>query len=330
MQARTDARTRGLTTLARARLASRAVGSAAWPLVLTSVMLLPVPFAEAAEKGPPPEQAASLRTKDGVNLHCRFFATLQGKQGIPVILLHGWKGQSADLLNLALLLQKQHQCAVIVPDLRGHGSSTTRVVPGRSTPEEIRLDRLRPADIQAMIHFDVEAVKKFLLNKHNAGELNIELLCVVGAEIGTTVAANWAAFDWSWPQLPTYKQGQDVRLLVMISPPASFQGVRLQPALTRSPLAVRSSVSAMIVYGTGNASDGRSATQIHKLLERFHDPQKKDLELIPVASDLQGTGILNARGSNVMGQIGRFIERQMADARNMYPWRERVSPLGTD
>jgi hypothetical protein len=136
--------------------------------------------------------------------------------------------------------------------------------------------------------------------------------------------------DWSWPQLPTYKQGQDVKLLVMISPPAAFKGVRLQPALARAPLPVRSSVSTMIIYGTGNESDARSAMQIHKLLERFHDPQKKDLELLPVASDLRGTGILNARGSNVIGQIGRFIDRQMAGARNAYPWRERVSPLGTD
>ena len=47
----------------------------------------------------------------------------------------------------------------------------------------------------------MEAIKRFLMTKHNAGELNIDKLCVVGVEFGL-VAVNWAAHDWSWPSWP--------------------------------------------------------------------------------------------------------------------------------
>ncbi len=62
-----------------------------------------------------------------------------------------------------------------------------------------------------MIDQDLEACKSFLMDKNNAGELNINKLCVVGVEMGAVVAVDWAAWDWHWPRLATGKQGQDVK-----------------------------------------------------------------------------------------------------------------------
>ena len=52
-----------------------------------------------------------------------------------------------------------------------------------------------PAQFKAMVTCDMEAVKKFLWERNNAGELNIDKLCVVGAEMGASVAVNFALAD---------------------------------------------------------------------------------------------------------------------------------------
>jgi pimeloyl-ACP methyl ester carboxylesterase len=209
--------------------------------------------------------------------------------------------------------------AIIVPDLRGHGRSTTRSVSAGGRTRTIERDRMRPDDIRRMFAYDLEAVKKFLMEKHNAGELNIELLCVVGAEMGATVAVNWAAVDWNWPRLPTYKQGQDVRALVLLSPPASFKGVRTQEGFKNRD--VRSQLSVMIIHGTRNEQDAR---QIYNYLSRWHDPEEKDLEIVSVESDAEGARLLNAK---IALDIAGFIQRRLVDLKDRYPWRARVNPL---
>ena len=42
---------------------------------------------------------------------------------------------------------------------------------------------------------DMMAVKAFLWDRNNAGELNIDKLCVVGAEMGASVAMSFALAD---------------------------------------------------------------------------------------------------------------------------------------
>ena len=66
-----------------------------------------------------------------------------------------------------------------------------------------------------MAALDMEAVRKFLVDKNDAGELNLNKLCLVGSGMGASVAANWAVQDWSAPPLAVGKQGQDVKALVL-------------------------------------------------------------------------------------------------------------------
>ena len=291
---------------------------AGWLLIWALFSASPCPG--APEKKAPPKVDVTLRTKDGVNLRCAYYPGTQGKNTVPVIFLHGWKGQGAEYSGLVNFLRDNgHHWAMIVPDLRGHGRSTTRTLRVGIKPEEIQPDRMGPDDIRSMFRFDLEAVKKFLMEKHNAGELNIELLCVVGAEMGATVAVNWAALDWSWPRLPTYKQGQDVRALVLLSPPRTFKGVRTQQALNHR--AVRNLLSVMIIHGQQNASDAR---QVYNSLQRWHDPEQNDLELVPVESPHEGVHLLDR---TVALQIAQFVQRRLIDLNSRYPWRERISPL---
>ncbi len=75
-----------------------------------------------------------------------------------------------------------------------------------------------------MIEQDLEACKAYLMDKNNSGELNINKLVVIGAEMGSVLAVNWAAWDWHWPMLTTGKQGQDVKGSCLFHPLGRSKG----------------------------------------------------------------------------------------------------------
>lgn len=292
--------------------------------LLTAVAAAPVAAqpggAKKKEEIPPPEDLV-LTTKDGLQLKATYYPSTKGKEAVPVVLLHMYEGSGGDYRELALGLQGLGH-AVMVPDLRGHGGSTE--VTGATKP--LSAKTLSKADLIAMVLQDMEAVKKFLLEKNDAGELNIEKLCLVGAEMGANVALDWARLDWSWPVLATGKQGQDVKALVLISPQWSFRGLSVQPALAHP--AVRGKLSIMIIVGQGDRSSERDAIRLKKALERYHpDPPKekwteeKDFWYIPLDTSLQGTKMLGVNELKVGAYIANFIKLRIID--KTFPWQER-------
>ena len=78
----------------------------------------------------------------------------------------------------------------------------------------------------------------------------------------------------------------------------------------------------MIIYGQRDATEAR---KIHNSLQRWHDPEQKDLELVFVDSANQGARLLD---KTVALQITQFIQRRLIDLKDRYPWRERINPLG--
>ena len=290
---------------------------------------------EEAEELPEPEDI-TLPTKDGVQLIATYYGSLEGKKAVPVILLHGFKGDRRDFEELALTLQKSGH-AVIAPDLRGHGDSTTYTRPGGSAQMTLSASKLRKDDIARMYapgvggipSGDLEAVKRFLMAKNNAGELNIEKLCVVGADMGATVALNWALADWSWPRLAGRgKQGQDVKALVLISPEWAFKGLPITMAIN-SPIISRE-LSIMLVCGRGDSSGMRDASRIHSSLEKFRpappsDPkeaaEKQDLFFDKPSTSLRGTKILGEKSLGLDRRIAKFIDLRLVQM--TMPWVDR-------
>ncbi|MCL6504474.1 MAG: hypothetical protein K6T86_17480, partial [Pirellulales bacterium] len=176
---------------------------------------------------------------------------------------------------------------------------------------------------------DVEAVKSFLLERHNEGLLNIEALCVVGAEMGATVALAWSGLDWSWPVLATGKQGQDVKGLVLLSPVYNFKGLKITRAIDDP--RVRSEVSLYIVVGKADTKARRDAERLYKALERYHPkpekPEDRDLVLnLDMDTKLQGTKLLEEPTLKLEDRIVNFIRKRLVE-RN-FPWKERRPPLG--
>lgn len=66
-------------------------------------------------------------TQDGVHLSATYYPGAAGRNSIPVVLLHGKNGSRNDFNEIIPELTKKGM-AVLVPDLRGHGKSTTRTV----------------------------------------------------------------------------------------------------------------------------------------------------------------------------------------------------------
>jgi pimeloyl-ACP methyl ester carboxylesterase len=275
---------------------------------------------------PPPPEEVKLETKDGWSIHATYFPGKLKKEAVPFILLHGWKGQRGDLDPLASFLQAQGH-AVIAPDLRGHGQSTTR--PG-SEKEVGDPDDLRKLEIEAMV-YDIEACKKFLRLKNNEGELNIESLCVVASDFSCILAMQWAAADWSATILPSYKNGRDVQALVLLTPWQSFKGITMQKTLQHP--AIRSRLSFLIVAGTDDSRGFPDAKKLNTSLENFRpDMKKADIEaqdrtlvFVDPETNLSGSKLLNP-GLKLLPVIGTFVKFRLVDRAADFPWIERISP----
>jgi len=262
-----------------------------------------------------------LVTQDGVALKATFFPGSKGKESVPIILLHSWKGSRKEYIPLApVLWQAGH--AVLVPDLRGHGQSTS----AGGGAIELSASKFGPGDFEQMVQFDMETLKSFLIKKNNAGELNIEKLCVIGAEMGASVALKWALLDWSWPQYPGIKQGQHVKALVLLSPERRFKGMNIEDAL-KNPLMNRF-VSIFILFGNEEPKVLSQVKLMHSSLARLHpEPEEEQAErdktlfLKALDTKAQGTRLFDPGLSlNVEQFIARFIQLRLVS--KDYPWAE--------
>lgn len=303
-----------------------------WALALTAITLPALAADDDEPKLPDPEEV-TLTTVDNVKIAATYWEPKEpGTSTIPIILLHGWEGKRQEYDVLGRILQEKYGHAVISIDLRGHGNSTKRDVPGEAVPKDIDIEKMSKKDFEAM-DADVYAAKKFLLTKHKAEKLNIELLTIVGADMGAMVALRYAAYDWrNQPRVhPHFKNGQDVRGLVLLSPPRTFKGITADAAL-KNPI-VRGAVSTMIIVGANDRKAFGDAKSLHSALTRFHvrvpsdasDAEKEDkmdLFLMEPATTLQGTKLLaGALKSDLM--IAKFIDLRLVKKSDDMPWKIR-------
>lgn len=293
----------------------------------TTLQAAPPVAPKKADEGPPEPMIVPLQTKDGVLLKATFYPGTKGKKSVPVVILHEWKGKRSDYKDLALLLQSKGH-AVMVPDLRGHGDST-QMRRGQERPTTLSALKTKKKDIEMMVREDMEAVKRFLRDQNNAEELNIEKLCIIGVEMGAVVAANWAWDDWSWPELPTYKQGQDVKALVLISPEMTVKGVSMAHAIDDARL--QGNLSVMLMVGSKDKKALESAEKIENKLGRFHpEPTeaeakaKKSLYVVKLDTSLQGAKLVNQAELKADRIISGFIDLKLVE--QSYPWSERRRP----
>jgi pimeloyl-ACP methyl ester carboxylesterase len=302
------------------------LAGAAIALVVALAWAGPVRAAEEEQPRLPAPVAVSgpELISNGIQLSATFYPGTKGQDSVPVVLLHMWKGDRKEYAALAPYLQQQGH-AVLEPDLRGHGESAQSPYGGG----KLDAAKMGPDQFYLMPYGDMEVLRKFLVKKNDEGELNLNKLCIVGAEMGASVAAYYAFYDWTTPRREAGRAApaQDVKALVLISPDWSFKGLPINKPLSNP--AVASQISAMIVAGKEDSGSSADARRVYKLFERYHgDPNavaadQRDLFFIQPPTSLKGTKMLDVKGLRVEWAIGRFIELRLLN--KDFPWYKRAS-----
>lgn len=294
----------------------------------------PAPAGQTPGARLPATQSLELKTKDGWQIHAVYYppkpGIKKGQEVVPVIAVHGWGGLGSEYGDLAAVLQAEGH-AVVVLDLRGHGKSiSVERLSGHVSVD--RFQHLGPADMNNMV-LDIEAAKRFLVEENNQARVNIEMLCVLAAEESCITALNWAELDWSWPLRPEYKQGRDVKALVLLSPMTAFKRTRAGSSIV---CAAARMWSILIVAGKQDRDAAGEAKRLHTLLAKPRPAlpkdelaEKQDLFLDLADTDLQGTQLLD-RQLPVGQAILRFIDVRLVKRNKAFPWTERKSPVGMD
>ena len=179
----------------------------------------------------------------------------------------------------------------------------------------------------------MEATKKFFLEKNNAADVNLESLGVVGAEMGCLLALRWTLADWNAVQLPSYKNGQDVKALVLLSPVNSFKNFHAREVF-KNPV-MKGKLSILLAAGKEDPKGFAEAKRIYAELAPHRpkpptDPDQRyqkthDLELVEEETKLQGTQLLQ-RGLKSPGEIVQFIGWRLNAKQGDYEWTERRRP----
>ena len=264
----------------------------------------------------------TLETKDGVKLAITYYPSASKEQALPVVILHDQQDSRVAYDVIARKLQQPHgedgeSFAVITVDLRGHGGSTKQQL-RNGTARELDAAKLKKSDFEAMVQYDMEAVRTFLVGKNDQGEINLNELSVIGIGLGASVATIWASQDWAVPPLTVGKQGQDVKALVLVSPRWKNKGLLIQQAV-RQP-GVQREIALIMIYGRDNSKVRADIRRIKKQVEKYHpepesvDDKPRDLVGLGVPTSLQGDKLLQEVGfrDKIAERISDFLNLHVA------------------
>jgi pimeloyl-ACP methyl ester carboxylesterase len=278
---------------------------------------------ETKKEIPEPEAIQLVTKKTGLQLHATYFGSNLEKEAAPIILLHPWEEQGALYYKFAKELQTMGY-AVLVPDLRGHGKSIQAAV---ARDGKIDLAKMGKVDYGFIVAEDMEAMKGFLLREHNEGNLNIELLSVIGVGEGSMFGTLWAVNDWSFPSLPGMKQGQDVKALILISPVMTMKGVNAETAL-KNPIFRQ--LSFFLVAGS-TSSSSKNLGRMLKTLEKTHTYNDKDLDASNLWLAEPNTSLEMAQFVNkqpkLSNAVDSFLSKRVKAYAKQLPWAERKQKL---
>ncbi len=317
-------------------------------LAATITILLPS-IGRAQQKKVDPEglsaEPHTLQTEDGVNLRIKYYRSTLEKDAAVVVLLHMkdknrfvWEPDN----GFAKALQAKG-FAVITVDLRYHGESKVggaapagTANQGKSKGKKDSGLPLKIGDYQAMWEFDMEAVKKFIFDEHQAGRLNMNKMGIVGPEMGASIAVAFTVFDWSKEPFddgqPGFQtpRGQDVRALVLISPEETYHGSGIKlPQLMPAIKDPDKQIAVLICSG----NDPKEANEAQKIFNMVNPPivGNKEKDRLnadrmylskPFPAKLTGTDLLDKQ-LGVEKLMLNFFEKHLKSANSI--WRDRES-----
>lgn len=262
----------------------------------------------------------TMTTKDGVAITAYYFPSDQGKDAIPVMIVHEWKGQAAPYLKLCKALSKAGFAAIVV-EYRGHGNSKTyRDLAGGE--HDFNISTMGRHDADAIVRYDLEEAKQFLKAENNAGRLNLNALCMIGVEEGAILAGYWAARDWAIPSVGRMKQGQDVKALVYVSPEKNLHGLAMStPAVEPNLLGLPTMIAAGKTSPQGGEAE-RMGSRLETVKKRFNRGTAAGFELLLPKTSLSGPALIND-DATVIPSIIKFLKANVRVSNSENPWIDR-------
>ncbi len=327
------------------------------------------PAQDKDKESPPDPEHPDLTTDDDLNLKATYFPGMDGQESIPVIIIHGL-GRKCNRREydqfaanspspddgLARFLQTTLHCAVIVPDLRGHGESTKwsealqkKLREAHKRPKDpLKAEKLKPADQVAMLDEDLRAVKDFLWKQNNEHKLNLDKLTVIGVEEGAALAISYAAADANGYEQHQAKRGplklgNFVKAVVLISPLTKRVTALNTARVLHDPeyRDLRMNLPIMILAGDENPTYFREAEVLHNEFLKgrpkldSNDAKPEDFTLWfygkgQTSTKLQGAKLLAEPSlkAEVLKRIQRFIKARLVDNPDAkdWGWKERKLP----
>ncbi len=318
--------------------------------------------AQDDKKGEKPIQDKSIQSLDGWPLKLTYYRSKEGKSAAVVILLHG-KNESRMVWTAKDGFAKQLQekgFAVVALDLRKHGQSkpgetdsdTTTKKDDKSTKRSTGSE-LKRDDYVGMVA-DLEAVKKFIFEEHQKGNLNMRKTGIVAPGLSASVALIFTERDWlrkPHDDAPTLAQctprGQDVQALVFLSPETNVAGLQVHqvvPTLRNFPLATFVLVGKTDPLDKGQAekllqqlggdvpkSTGAKKTETKKGKDKESESSKEENKrhvFGPLPTKLRGTDLLGKKELETEKYMLLFLEEHVQNLEGpLYDWRDRKSPL---
>lgn len=301
----------------------------------------------AADKGEIPAPVNQALPVPGVQLQTTYYKSTMGAEAPVVVLLHMKDGNRFVWQNGFAERLQADGYAVITVDLRGHGESRPglqsataggnanqdadqKKKSGDSRPasKQPASNDLKSADYQAMVAVDMEAVKKFIYDEHQASNLNMNKMGIVGPEMGASVAVNFALLDWLKTPHPDGRgefrtpRGQDVRALVLISPQSSFQGLVTSKAM-RALRTPNWNIAFLVGVGKNDPDDRGQAKKLFQEVSSFPKSEER-MYYYEYNGAVRGTDLLG-NSTPLEDHMLAFFRKHLMDAPGT--WRDRRSKL---
>jgi len=269
-----------------------------------------------------------LPAADGWPIHVTYYESSKGKQSPIVVLLTAANGDEKSAVTrniwkkMATYLQKDN-FAVLAVDLRKHGDS----LPDDGLSQ--KNNKVYPIDYRNMVVGDMEAVKSFLLEKHEAEELNIRKLAIVSSGSSCLVGAAFALNDWNkrpYQDAPLLSdrtpRGQDVRAIVMFSPRMTrgFNSSKILKPLS----APQWGIAFRIYHSSKDRVEEKTAKRLFRVVDLKGEEydELRSIEAAPVSGEEFLTGEM---GKKVQEDVASFLKANLEVLST--PWRSRKSPL---
>lgn len=315
---------------------------------------LPPLTAEEIKKLTEKTEEINRPTSDGVYLNGTYFRPDQaGRETSVIVLLHSKGGSQVDWFPFAKQL-KDKGFAVITFDFRGHGASKAvnreiyldpvdaekgggKMDPDAKPKENAaaREKKKKPIDFDKDFRKgahsknlvrDLDTIKTFILEQHNAGALNVQRLGLVAAdEMSSNVAMEFAGSEYK-KKVGWAPGGGDLHAMVLINPSVKYKDWTANVEFDdKEPIDKK--VPILLV-----SRDDRGVTsEVERLARPLNiRPQESEAKgndrpestWIKIKSNYNGTDLVRSGSDGVEGKVLGFLKFRLVD-RPDFVWKQR-------